>query len=229
MSGHFVYELDERKLRVKLQELEVELKPEAWSDFELYYKSTTKPKNENPFQRLQIPFSMNIFLPVLFGGIIIIIAVFLFKFINIKNLNDGNKQPEIDKTLNQAINLDTTKKQIQTNSLSPIDSSKAVTITSTLNVDNEKKISSKNDSVKAAFKNTNFNNGKSNTKDLDTLQLAKTQAIQVTKSETTNVNKDSTKSKKKKQRKTVNDSTQEKILEEIPNTLDESDASLKPN
>jgi hypothetical protein len=76
MSGHFVYELDERKLRVKLQELEVELKPDAWSDFELYYKSTNNPKNENPFQGLKIPFSMNIFLPIL--GLSEVLSEFLF-------------------------------------------------------------------------------------------------------------------------------------------------------
>ncbi len=92
MSNHFTYEIDERKLRVKIKDLELPINEDAWQKFESYCTSQNKQNDSDIFKNFQIPLHRNVILPIVFGGIIILFSFFLFNFINIKNPSKENTQ-----------------------------------------------------------------------------------------------------------------------------------------
>ncbi len=229
MSGHFVYEIDERKLRVKLQEIEVEQKQDSWSNFESYYLSKNKAQNDGPLKNFYVPISMNIVLPLVFGLIIIIVAVILFKFISIKN-------PEIKKPVeNKPLLQPTTKQDSSAYKISVLrekvvkDSIEKIKIRQLVIIDS---LTAKRlDSIKALVNKMDIkkiDNGLSTENKIN--KESNTKAIQ-TSAITTNTAgvKDSIKTKKKKRKSSADSIQQEKLLEELIPIPDENEASLKPN
>ena len=107
MSNHFTYEIDERNLKQKLKNFELEYKPEAWLKFQNQGVSQIKVKEPNAFIKAKVHFNKNLVLGLIFLLIIISITSVLFKIINIKNPINKNiispKPIEISKKQNKII------------------------------------------------------------------------------------------------------------------------------
>ena len=107
MSNHFTYEIDERNLKQKLKNFELEYKPEAWLKFQSQGLSQIKVKEPNAFIKGKVRFNKNLVLGLIFLLIIISISSVLFKIIKIKNPINKNiispKPTEISKKQNKII------------------------------------------------------------------------------------------------------------------------------
>ena len=107
MSNHFTYEIDERNLKQKLKNFELEYKPEAWLKFQNQGLSQIKVKETNAFMKAKVHFNKNLVLGLIFLLIIISISSVLFKIIKIKNPINKNiispKPTEISKKQNKII------------------------------------------------------------------------------------------------------------------------------
>ena len=107
MSNHFTYEIDERNLKQKLKNFELEYKPEAWLKFQNQGRSQIKVKEPNAFIKAKVHFNKNLVLGLIFLLIIISISSVLFKIIKIKNPINKNiispKPIEISKKQNKII------------------------------------------------------------------------------------------------------------------------------
>ena len=107
MSNHFTYEIDERNLKQKLKNFELEYKPDAWLKFQSQGLSQIKVKEPNAFIKGKVRFNKNLVLGLIFLLIIISISSVLFKIINIKNPINKNiispKPKEISKKQNKII------------------------------------------------------------------------------------------------------------------------------
>ncbi len=107
MSNHFTYEIDERNLKQKLKNFELEYKPEAWLKFQNQGLSQIKVKEPNAFIKAKVHFNKNLVLGLIFLLIIISISSVLFKIIKIKNPINKNiispKPIEISKKQNKII------------------------------------------------------------------------------------------------------------------------------
>jgi len=107
MSNHFTYEMNERNLKQKLKNFELEYKPEAWLKFQNQGLSQIKVKEPNAFIKAKVHFNKNLVLGLIFLLIIISITSVLFKIINIKNPINKNiispKPIEISKKQNKII------------------------------------------------------------------------------------------------------------------------------
>ena len=95
MSTHFTYEIDERKLRVKLKDIESPLSEDAWRSFELYSGTQTKNYSGNRLKEIQLPLNRNIIVPVVFGALVILFSIVLFNFIDIKKPAQEAEQKKI--------------------------------------------------------------------------------------------------------------------------------------
>lgn len=234
MSGHFVYEIDERKLRVRLQEIEVELKQDSWSNFEAYYLANTENRNEKSFQNFNVPISMNVLLPVLFGAIIVVIAIVLFKFISIKN-PPANPNENVIQQTNTQLKVDSTliKQKIARNAFVADSLANVEKMNAILNAEKIRKA----DSINALTKATpSVNVSAIQPPTPLTNKEVKTESNNLNNKATTDTqnkteNKEITKPKKKKPRKASSDtSAQAKAAEElIQNTPDENEPTLKPH
>jgi hypothetical protein len=123
MSTHFTYEIDERKLRVKLKELEPVVNPEAWQSFEAYTNAQTKSSGHNSFKNFQVPINRTVIVPVVFGILIIFFSVLLFNFISIRGTN-----PEEKNTVTEIKSSDSeVKPQVATSPTSPAIAEKTAT------------------------------------------------------------------------------------------------------
>ena len=107
MSNHFTYEIDERNLKQKLKNFELEYKPDAWLKFQSQGLSQIKVKEPNAFIKGKMHFNKNLVLGLIFLLIIISISSVLFKIIKIKNPINKNiispKPIEISKKQNKII------------------------------------------------------------------------------------------------------------------------------
>ncbi len=107
MSNHFTYEIDERNLKQKLKNFELEYKPDAWLKFQNQGLSQIKVKEPNAFIKAKVHFNKNLVLGLIFLLIIISISSVLFKIIKIKNPINKNiispKPIEISKKQNKII------------------------------------------------------------------------------------------------------------------------------
>jgi hypothetical protein len=96
MSTHFTYEIDERKLRVKLKDLETPYDNTAWERYEAYAGSQNRQYAGAGLKKMQLPLNRNVIVPIVFGGLIIFFSFLLFNFINIKNpAEEAAKVPEV--------------------------------------------------------------------------------------------------------------------------------------
>ena len=107
MSNHFTYEIDERNLKQKLKNFELEYKPDAWLKFQNQGLFQIKVKEPNAFIKAKVHFNKNLVLGLIFLLIIISISSVLFKIIKIKNPINKNiispKPIEISKKQNKII------------------------------------------------------------------------------------------------------------------------------
>ena len=110
MSNHFTYEIDERNLKQKLKNFELEYKPDAWLKFQNQGLSQIKVKEPNAFIKAKVHFNKNLVLGLIFLLIIISISSVLFKIIKIKNPINKNiispKPIEISKKQNKIISTE---------------------------------------------------------------------------------------------------------------------------
>jgi hypothetical protein len=97
MSSHFTYEIDERKLRNRLKDLEVPFDTEAWHSFESYTATQVRNNSSQGLKDMQITLNRNVIVPVVFGALIVFFSFLLFNFINIKKPAENASQatPEI--------------------------------------------------------------------------------------------------------------------------------------
>lgn len=102
MSSHFTYEIDERNLKQKLKDFELEYKPDAWLKFQNQGLSQIKIKEPNVFIKAKVHFNKRLLMVLIFLIIIISLSLVLFKIINIKNpINKNIISPRSNKTLNE--------------------------------------------------------------------------------------------------------------------------------
>ncbi len=91
MSSHFNYEIDERNLRVRLKDMVMPYKEEAWVQFENYSDTYKNSHKNHSLPRFQLNLNRNIILPAVFGVVIILFSLVLFNFITIKNKSAAEK------------------------------------------------------------------------------------------------------------------------------------------
>jgi hypothetical protein len=85
MSSHFNYEIDERNLRVKLKDMSLPYKEEAWTQFENYADEHRLSAKRAALPSFNLNINRTLILPFVFGGVIIGFSLLLFNFISIKN------------------------------------------------------------------------------------------------------------------------------------------------
>src|SRR4051812_41054745 len=85
MSSHFNYEIDERNLRVRLKDMKIPHKEEAWLQFEMYSDGAKSSFKTSSLPRFQLNINRSVVLPVVFGVVIIAFSLLLFNFVSIKN------------------------------------------------------------------------------------------------------------------------------------------------
>lgn len=85
MSNQFKYEIDERRLRLRLKENELSFNEEAWQKFESFSSVDSGLGAEVLVQRFRVSMNRNVVLPVVFASVIILFSLLLFNFINIKD------------------------------------------------------------------------------------------------------------------------------------------------
>jgi hypothetical protein len=96
MSSHFNYEIDERNVRVKLKDMVMPYKEEAWVQFENYSETTKSAHKTSSLPNFRLNLNRNIILPVVFGAVIILFSLVLFNFVNIKNKSTAVIQSPIN-------------------------------------------------------------------------------------------------------------------------------------
>lgn len=84
MTRHFTYEIDERKLRVKLKDLEVPFKDSAWDSFEQFSNLQSK-SHADARAGMKISLNRNALMLSVFAVVIVSFSMLLFNFISIKN------------------------------------------------------------------------------------------------------------------------------------------------
>ncbi len=92
MSSHFTYEIDERKLRVRLKDMEETPGVEAWASFDTYCQSKSSQHSGGRMPDIQLPLNRNVIVPVIFGVLIIVFSFILYNFINIKKVPENASQ-----------------------------------------------------------------------------------------------------------------------------------------
>lgn len=106
MSSHFNYEIDERNLRLKLRDMLLPYKEEAYVQFENFSNLNLAAGKSASLPTFNFSINRTLILPFIFGGIIILFSLLLFNFISIKNIkpveqnkNVANKIIEEKKSL----------------------------------------------------------------------------------------------------------------------------------
>lgn len=85
MSSHFNYEIDERNLRLKLRDMAIPYREDAWLQFENYSNLHHVAQKLSSLPSFQLNINRTLILPFVFGGVIILFSLLLFNFISIKN------------------------------------------------------------------------------------------------------------------------------------------------
>jgi len=114
MSSHFNYEIDERNLRVRLKDISLPYKEEAWIQFETYSDSCKQNNKANTLPRFQLNINRNVILPVIFGAVIILFSLLLFNFVSIKNTQSSgvSNNQETKVPVEQIVKKETPKKEV---------------------------------------------------------------------------------------------------------------------
>jgi len=89
MNSQFSYDLDERRLKILLQDAELEFNEEAWQKFEKLKPLESKSTFENILPKINIGISRSIIVPIIFIVLIGGFSSLLFSFVDFK------KKPEV--------------------------------------------------------------------------------------------------------------------------------------
>ena len=89
MNSQFSYDLDERQLKILLQDAELEFSEEAWQKFEKLKPLESKSTFENILPKINIGISRSIIVPIIFIVLIGGFSALLFSFVDFK------KKPEV--------------------------------------------------------------------------------------------------------------------------------------
>jgi hypothetical protein len=89
MNSQFSYDLDERQLKILLQDAELEFNEEAWQKFEKLKPLESKSTFENILPKINIGISRSIIVPIIFIVLIGGFSSLLFNFVDFK------KKPEV--------------------------------------------------------------------------------------------------------------------------------------
>jgi len=89
MNSQFSYDLDERQLKILLQDAELEFSEEAWQKFEKLKPLESKSTFENIMPKINIGISRSIIVPIIFIALIGGFSSLLFSFVDFK------KKPEV--------------------------------------------------------------------------------------------------------------------------------------
>ncbi|MBI2722347.1 MAG: SH3 domain-containing protein [Bacteroidetes bacterium] len=95
MSSHFNYEIDERNLRLKLRDMALPQKEEAWIQFENFSNTHYSVNKSASLPSFNFNINRALILPFIFGGIIILFSLLLFNFISIKNVKPSEQNKEL--------------------------------------------------------------------------------------------------------------------------------------
>lgn len=95
MSSHFNYEIDERNLRLKLRDMLLPYKEEAYVQFENFSNMNYIANKSASLPSFNFNINRTLILPFIFGGIIILFSLLLFNFISIKNIKPSEQKKEL--------------------------------------------------------------------------------------------------------------------------------------
>ena len=93
MSNPFSYELDERQIRLILQNGEMEHDPLAWDKVEQAMQSQPKSVSHSFTPKLNLSISRSVIVPVIFIALIGGLSVMLFSFVDFKKKEEVRKDP----------------------------------------------------------------------------------------------------------------------------------------
>jgi len=95
MSSHFNYEIDEKRMRVKLKDMDLPYREEAWIQFEAYCDGCKNTYKSSSLPKFNFNLNRTVILPVVFGIVIILFSMLLFNFVSIKGKPSDNKSAKV--------------------------------------------------------------------------------------------------------------------------------------
>ena len=99
MSSQFSYELDERQIRLLMQDSELEYDPGAWDKFEQALQTQTKSHLNTFTPKINFAISRSVIVPAIFVILIGGLSAMLFSFVDFKKKDDTLKETAlIEKT-----------------------------------------------------------------------------------------------------------------------------------
>ncbi len=93
MSNQFNYDLDERQIKIMLQNAELEYNEDAWTNFEMLHKAEPKTVSVKSMPTINIGISRSVIVPIVFIVLIGGFSSILFSFVDFK------KKPEVIKEI----------------------------------------------------------------------------------------------------------------------------------
>lgn len=139
MSNQFSYELDERQIRLMLQDGELEYDSSAWSRFEQAVQPEFKPHSQSLVSKLNLSISRSVIVPGIFIILIGGLSAMLFSFVDFKKKDQAINKP-VDKSANKPLPVKTaiTKQTVipakkETVAAATIQEHKAVVVTTPVN------------------------------------------------------------------------------------------------
>lgn len=105
MSNQFTYEIDERKLRMQLKDLEYPLSENSWQKFESFAATNVMHNASAGKGTFRLNLNRNIVLPVVFGAVVVSFSLLLLNFVSLKP-NHKNEEQKAE-TLKPAVTIAT--------------------------------------------------------------------------------------------------------------------------
>lgn len=106
MSNQFSYELDERQIRLMLQDGELEYDSSAWSRFEQAVQPEFKPHSPSLVSKLNLSISRSVIVPGIFIVLIGGLSAMLFSFVDFKKKDQAINKPVV-KSVNKPLPVKT--------------------------------------------------------------------------------------------------------------------------
>ncbi|MES2131161.1 MAG: hypothetical protein V4506_02360 [Bacteroidota bacterium] len=101
MSNQFSYELDERQIRLMLQDGELEYDSSAWNRFEQAVQPEFKPQTASLVSKLNLSISRSVIVPGTFILLIGGLSAMLFSFVDFKKKDQAITKPIVQAADNQ--------------------------------------------------------------------------------------------------------------------------------
>lgn len=88
MSSQFSYELDERQIKILMQNSEADYNEAMWNRFESSLSTSSKPSIASYAPKVNISISRSVIIPTLFVSLIGGLSILLFSFVDFKKKDD---------------------------------------------------------------------------------------------------------------------------------------------